>query len=111
MTTSPVRVPTKAGTAEPSVKGTAPNALRNVTNQIAVTIATVKSNAGRFGACCAVSTKTGTTIVAARPISAAALASIRPASVEIEGRAGPAGDRTTNPPASCIPVAKSLLSP
>src|SRR5262245_10093759 len=109
-TTRPVRVPTKAGTAGPSVKGTAPNALRSVTNQVAVTIATVNRSAGAFGAWRDVSQKTGRRIVAARPISATALASMCP-SAGSEIRAGPAGDRTTNPPGSCIPVAKSLLSP
>jgi hypothetical protein len=51
VTTRPVSVPTKAGTAGPRVKGTAPKALRNVTNQVAVTIDTVNRSAGTFGAC------------------------------------------------------------
>jgi hypothetical protein len=49
--------------------------------------------------------------VAARPISATRLASIRLVRAESDGASGPAGDRTANSPGSCMCAANSLLSP
>jgi hypothetical protein len=109
-TTRPVKVPTVAGTAGPSVNGTAQNALRIVTNQIMVRTAAVRRVAAGEERSPTVSRRTGTEIVIARPSSATHLASIRSTRAGIEGAIGPPRVRTATPD-SCMRTANPSSSP
>jgi hypothetical protein len=110
MTTRPVRVPTLAGTAGPRVKGTAPNALRKVRNQtVEATEATRRLIAGEESRS-AVSRKTGSQIVSARPAWPIHRASARPIKVEIGGLSAAEGLRTATPPPPCTRSPKSASS-
>src|SRR5215208_2606839 len=105
-TTSPVTVPTLAGTAGPSVKGTAPNALRSVkSHTIASSDAKRRATAGE-SIRPALTTKTGTQIVTARPSSATHLTSADLSSPDTDGRNG---GRTARPPEFCARAPTNLL--
>ena len=97
-TTSPVSVPTLAGTAGPSVKGTALNALRNVKSHTVANSDAERRAASGESIHPAVTTKTGTQIVTTRPSSATHLTSTDPSSAETDGRNG---GRTASPPEFC----------
>ena len=97
-TTSPVSVPTLAGTAGPSVKGTALNALRSVKSHTVANSDAERRAASGESIHPAVTTKTGTQIVTTRPSSATHLTSTDPSSAETDGRNG---GRTASPPEFC----------